>query len=191
MPQSYRHAARSTLSAISSRSWMILTWWDELPLTLSDLWAMGLCLAMAIDASRRLADSANGTVNNCGGRSRIDGGRARHCGATRRKNRTDRGPRSPENRWSPHSRRGNRKPGDRLTKLLGATLLAAQRVELRWFEPMLEHAAAMRACTTGPHVQRRGVTDVTGFGLAGHLFEMPDASRAAIAGGASRCSWFC
>lgn len=81
--------------------------------------------------------------------------------------------------------KGNLKPGDRLilTKPLGsATLLAAQRLcrcEARWFEPMLEsmlrsNAQAARLART---FNIAAVTDVTGFGLAGHLFEMLDASR--------------
>jgi selenide,water dikinase len=81
--------------------------------------------------------------------------------------------------------KGNLKPGDRLilTKPIGtATLLAAQRQGLcraHWFEAMLESmlrsnaAAAQLARTFNVHA----VTDVTGFGLAGHLLEMLDASR--------------
>ena len=80
--------------------------------------------------------------------------------------------------------KGNLKPGDRLilTKPLGtATLLAAQRQGLcraRWFEAMLDsmlqsNAAAAQVART---FNVEAVTDVTGFGLAGHLLEMLDAS---------------
>jgi selenide,water dikinase len=81
--------------------------------------------------------------------------------------------------------KGNLKSGDRLilTKPLGtATLLAAQRQSLcraRWFEAML--ASMLRSNSDSARMARtfgvQAVTDVTGFGLAGHLLEMLDASR--------------
>jgi selenide,water dikinase len=81
--------------------------------------------------------------------------------------------------------KGNLKPGDRLilTKPIGtATLLAAQRQSLcraRWFEAMIDsmvrsNAAAAQLART---FNVGAVTDVTGFGLAGHLLEMLDASH--------------
>jgi selenide,water dikinase len=76
-------------------------------------------------------------------------------------------------------------PGDKLilTKALGtATLLAAHRQSLcqaRWMEALLAQMLASNAAAA--HLARefdlRGVTDVTGFGLAGHLLEMLDARR--------------
>src|SRR5262249_14979678 len=77
------------------------------------------------------------------------------------------------------------RPGDRLilTKPLGtAMLLAAHRQSLcaaRWMEALL---AQMLRSNAGPaRLAResglRAVTDITGFGLAGHLFEMLDASQ--------------
>ena len=81
--------------------------------------------------------------------------------------------------------KANLKPGDRLilTKPLGtATLLAAQRQCLcraRWWEAMIE--SMLRSNADSSRLARtfdvQAVTDVTGFGLAGHLFEMLDASR--------------
>jgi selenide,water dikinase len=81
--------------------------------------------------------------------------------------------------------KANLRPGDRLilTKPLGtATLLAAHRLsqcQSRWMETLLAH---MLRSNAGParlarEFDLRAVTDVTGFGLAGHLFEMLDASR--------------
>ncbi|HLJ11086.1 MAG TPA: selenide, water dikinase SelD, partial [Planctomycetaceae bacterium] len=81
--------------------------------------------------------------------------------------------------------KANLHPGDRLilTKQLGtATLLAGHRRSLcqaAWMEGMLAHmlesnaVPARLARTFG----LSAVTDVTGFGLAGHLLEMLDASR--------------
>jgi selenide,water dikinase len=79
------------------------------------------------------------------------------------------------------------RPGDRLvlTKPLGsgALLAAWMRGECRaaWFEALT--AALLRPNAAAAEVFREaGVvacTDVTGFGLAGHLLEMLDASRAA------------
>jgi selenide,water dikinase len=81
--------------------------------------------------------------------------------------------------------KGNLQPGDRLilTKPLGtATLLAAHHLSLcqaRWMEPLLAHM--LRSNSAPARLARqfglRAVTDVTGFGLAGHLFEMLDASH--------------
>jgi len=81
--------------------------------------------------------------------------------------------------------KGQLRPGDRLilTKPLGsgALLAAWMRGECRaaWFEPLL---AAMlspnaRAAEVFAGAGVVACTDVTGFGLAGHLLEMLDASR--------------
>jgi selenide, water dikinase len=77
------------------------------------------------------------------------------------------------------------RPGDQLilTKPLGtATLLAAYRQSLcpaRWMEAMLAQMLWSNAVPArlAREFDLRAVTDVTGFGLAGHLFEMLDASR--------------
>jgi selenide,water dikinase len=81
--------------------------------------------------------------------------------------------------------KGRLQPGDRLilTKPLGsgALLAAWMRGECRaaWFEPLV--AVLLRSNAAAAAVFREiGVvacTDVTGFGLAGHLLEMLDASR--------------
>ena len=83
-------------------------------------------------------------------------------------------------------RKGGLRPGDRLilTKPLGtgALLAAWMRGECRaeWFTPLL--ASMLRSNGPAAAVFREaGVvacTDVTGFGLAGHLLEMLDASGA-------------
>ncbi|MGE5195389.1 MAG: selenide, water dikinase SelD [Deltaproteobacteria bacterium] len=81
--------------------------------------------------------------------------------------------------------KANLQPGDKLilTKPLGsATLLAAHRLsqcQARWMDALL---AQMLHSNAGPALVARAfdvraVTDVTGFGLAGHLLEMLDASR--------------
>lgn len=82
-------------------------------------------------------------------------------------------------------RKGNLRPGDQLilTKALGsgALLAAWMRGECRaaWFEPLI--ASMLRSNGPAAEIFRdAGVTactDVTGFGLAGHLLEMLDASR--------------
>jgi selenide,water dikinase len=72
------------------------------------------------------------------------------------------------------------RPGDLLvlTKPLGTgVLLAAQmRAECRaeWFGPLLESMllSNQSAAETADQFDVRGMTDVTGFGLAGHLLEM-------------------
>lgn len=77
------------------------------------------------------------------------------------------------------------KPGDRLvlTKPIGtATLLAAHRQSLcpaRWIEAMLAQMLLGNAepARLAREFNLRAVTDITGFGLAGHLLEMLDASR--------------
>jgi selenide,water dikinase len=76
-------------------------------------------------------------------------------------------------------------PGDKLilTKALGtATLLAAHRQSLcqaRWMEALLDRmlASNAQAARLARKFDLRAVTDVTGFGLAGHLLEMLDAGR--------------
>ena len=75
-------------------------------------------------------------------------------------------------------------PGDRLllTKPLGTgTLLAAHmqsRCRSAWIDAMLASMVASNAAAAGfaRECGATAVTDVTGFGLAGHLFEMLDAS---------------
>ena len=76
-------------------------------------------------------------------------------------------------------------PGDVLilTKPLGsgALLAAWMRGECRaeWFEPLIQ-TMLLANDRAAPILSRFGVeaaTDVTGFGLAGHLLEMLDASR--------------
>lgn len=82
--------------------------------------------------------------------------------------------------------KGNLQPGDRLilTKPVGtATLLAAHRearCEARWLDAMVSsmldsNAGAARLAR---EFGASALTDVTGFGIAGHLLEMLDASRA-------------
>jgi selenide, water dikinase len=81
--------------------------------------------------------------------------------------------------------KGSLRPGDRLilTKPLGsgALLAAWMRGECRaeWFEPLIASMLTPNA-RAAEVFARAGVvacTDVTGFGLAGHLLEMLDASR--------------
>ena len=84
-------------------------------------------------------------------------------------------------------RKGGLKPGDQLilTKPLGTgALLAAWmrgRCRAEWFTPLVE--SMLKSNRAAADVLRNaGVTactDVTGFGLVGHLLEMLDASRAA------------
>jgi selenide,water dikinase len=82
--------------------------------------------------------------------------------------------------------KGNLKPGDRLilTKPLGsgALLAAWMRGECRagWFARLVE-SMLLANKSAGEVFREAGVTactDVTGFGLAGHLLEMLDASKA-------------
>ena len=76
------------------------------------------------------------------------------------------------------------KPGDRLllTKPLGTGTLLVGHMQSRcraaWMDALLSSMLASNAAAAG-FARDRGataVTDVTGFGLAGHLFEMLDAS---------------
>jgi selenide,water dikinase len=81
--------------------------------------------------------------------------------------------------------KGKLRLGDRLilTKPLGtATLLAAQRLSLcrsHWMDALIEQLLESNAAAS--RIAREfgiaAATDVTGFGLAGHLFEMLDASH--------------
>jgi selenide,water dikinase len=81
--------------------------------------------------------------------------------------------------------KGKLQPGDRLilTKPLGsgALLAAWMRGECRatWFEPLIASMLLpnARAAEIFASSGVRSCTDVTGFGLAGHLLEMLDASR--------------
>jgi selenide,water dikinase len=83
-------------------------------------------------------------------------------------------------------RKGGLRPGDRLllTKPLGTgVILAAEmrrlapaRVVSAAIEAMLQPAAAASACLAG--YGATACTDVTGFGLLGHLLEMLSASNA-------------
>jgi selenide,water dikinase len=80
--------------------------------------------------------------------------------------------------------KANLRAGDKLilTKPLGtATLLAAHRLSLcqaSWMEAMLAQMLSSNAAAArlAREFDLRSVTDITGFGLAGHLFEMLDAS---------------
>lgn len=80
--------------------------------------------------------------------------------------------------------KGSLRPGDRLvlTKPLGtATLLAAHRQSLcraLWMESLLKVMLSSNAAASAVarELELPAVTDITGFGLAGHLFEMLDAS---------------
>src|SRR5437763_3560446 len=86
----------------------------------------------------------------------------------------------------PLLRKGGLRPGDRLlvTKPLGTgVILAAEmrrlapaRVVSAAIEAMLQPAAAASACLAG--YGATACTDVTGFGLLGHLLEMLSASKA-------------
>ncbi len=82
-------------------------------------------------------------------------------------------------------RKGELQVGDRLgiTKPLGTGILLAAHMQAalraEWWEPLLaamltSNQAAFEALELA---EPRGVTDVTGFGLAGHLHEMLSASR--------------
>ncbi|MFN0054949.1 MAG: selenide, water dikinase SelD, partial [Planctomycetales bacterium] len=86
---------------------------------------------------------------------------------------------------APPFTKGNLQPGDRLilTKPLGTgTLLAANRLgrcQGRWMEGMLSRMLQGNgeAARLAREFAVTAATDVTGFGLAGHLLEMLDASR--------------
>lgn len=81
--------------------------------------------------------------------------------------------------------KGGLQPGDLLilTKPLGtATLLAGHRLcrtKAAWMDAMI--AAMLQSNRVAARIARQfeviSATDITGFGLAGHLFEMLDASR--------------
>ncbi len=81
--------------------------------------------------------------------------------------------------------KSNLRPGDQLilTKALGtATLLAAHsqsQCPARWLEGMLQQMLGSNAepARLARNFDVQAVTDITGFGLAGHLLEMLDASR--------------
>jgi selenide, water dikinase len=81
--------------------------------------------------------------------------------------------------------KGMLRPGDRLalTKPLGtgALLVAMMRAECRavWHEPLLASmlASNQMAADCARRACVRALTDVTGFGLAGHLYEMLRASQ--------------
>jgi selenide,water dikinase len=82
-------------------------------------------------------------------------------------------------------RKGGMEVGDQLilTKPLGsgALLAALMRGECRadWFEKLKQSMllSNQKAAEIFSEADVRGCTDVTGFGLAGHLFEMLDQSR--------------
>jgi selenide,water dikinase len=81
--------------------------------------------------------------------------------------------------------KGGLRAGDRLilTKPLGtATLLAAHQLSLcraEWMDELIEQLLQSNAAASrlAREFGVAAATDVTGFGLAGHLFEMLDASR--------------
>ncbi len=81
--------------------------------------------------------------------------------------------------------KGGLRAGDRLilTKPLGtATLLAAHQVSLcraEWMDELIEQLLQSNAAASrlAREFNVTAATDVTGFGLAGHLFEMLEASR--------------
>jgi selenide,water dikinase len=81
--------------------------------------------------------------------------------------------------------KGGLRAGDRLilTKPLGtATLLAAHQLSLcraQWMDELLEQLPQSNAAASrlAREFNVAAATDVTGFGLAGHLFEMLDAGR--------------
>ncbi len=82
-------------------------------------------------------------------------------------------------------RKGNLKPGDQLvlTKPLGtgALLAAWMRAQCRaeWLNPLIASMVRSNrdAATVVNRMGLRACTDITGFGLAGHLLEMLRASR--------------
>lgn len=81
--------------------------------------------------------------------------------------------------------KGKLRPGDRLilTKPLGSGVLLAAIPEAKargeWIDALLRSMLLSNgpAATVARDFDVSGVTDVTGFGLAGHLFEMLQASR--------------
>jgi selenide,water dikinase len=84
----------------------------------------------------------------------------------------------------PPKLKGNLRSGDRLvlTKPLGTGILLAAhnqaRLRAEWFDPLLEVllASNQRASAIAHEMGVQAITDVTGFGLAGHLLEMLRAS---------------
>ena len=83
--------------------------------------------------------------------------------------------------------KGGLRPGDALvlTKPLGTGVLLAAHMQARlkaaWWQPLLGlpcSAAISRRPSVLAEFDVQAATDVTGFGLAGHLLEMLRASRA-------------
>jgi selenide,water dikinase len=84
----------------------------------------------------------------------------------------------------PPKLKGNLRAGDRLvlTKPLGTGILLAAhnqaRLRAEWFDPLLRMLLAgnQRPAAIAHELGVQAITDVTGFGLAGHLLEMLRAS---------------
>lgn len=84
----------------------------------------------------------------------------------------------------PPRTKGLLRPGDRLvlTKPLGTGVLLAAQMQARcraeWMGPLLDCMLQSNqpAATVMDELELRGMTDVTGFGLAGHLLEMLHAA---------------
>ena len=87
----------------------------------------------------------------------------------------------------PRTKAGLR-PGDQLvlTKPLGTGILLAAQMQARcraaWYQPLIEllTESNQAAAEAAGAFDVQGMTDVTGFGLAGHLLEMLNASNVAV-----------
>jgi selenide,water dikinase len=89
---------------------------------------------------------------------------------------------------SPPLTKGSLRPGDRLvvTKALGTGVLLAAHMRARcraaWWPPLMQAMLMSNesAAAAASSHSVSGLTDVTGFGLAGHLLEMLTASRVSV-----------